>query len=321
MERIDVQTMYADYVNYRRICVLKTSDGILKTFISHVEKSPTGPYLTKEVIDVWQTRRPTENANSYNIRIGHVNAFLRYINSFYQTDFQLGVLLPSEKTKDPIIPTKDQINKFFKVVDKNTEPPVPNRVKMTAMRQHLKAIQAPVVFRLLISTGIRPIEARLLQVADVDYENGIIHIRRGKGYGERDVTLHPSMLELLKKYENYIRSIFPAREPFFCRENGLFRSKHWPGEWFIEYWEKSNGPTNGVVEYCFRHLFVIDVINSWSDRDYLDLKFQCLAKALGHSSPETTIKYYYHLVPQNSEIFNEKMKSYFDRVIPKIENL
>lgn len=59
----------------------------------------------------------------------------------------------------------------------------------------------PVFFRLLYSSGIRTTEAVLLERDDVNLENGVVSIKRGKGYDQHYVVLHDTMLPLMRIYD------------------------------------------------------------------------------------------------------------------------
>lgn len=75
-------------------------------------------------------------------------------------------------------------------------------------------MQIPVFFRLLLSTGMRTNEARLLDCEDVDLKNGIINIRHTKGWAQHRVALHLSIWELLKRYDHAVESYY-RREKYF----------------------------------------------------------------------------------------------------------
>lgn len=64
------------------------------------------------------------------------------------------------------------------------------------------------MFKLLYSTGMRTIEARLLKKENVDLKNGIISIENSKGYNQHYIALHESMKKVLiimkVKYLKYI---------------------------------------------------------------------------------------------------------------------
>ena len=53
---------------------------------------------------------------------------------------------------------------------------------------------------ILYSTGMRRAELCHLQVADIDSQRMVIHIRQGKGRQDRDVPLSPTLLDTLREY-------------------------------------------------------------------------------------------------------------------------
>src|SRR5262245_48764789 len=52
----------------------------------------------------------------------------------------------------------------------------------------------------LYGTGLRREELCRLRVTDVDSQRMVIHVRQGKGKKDRDVTLSPKLLEVLRAY-------------------------------------------------------------------------------------------------------------------------
>ena len=52
----------------------------------------------------------------------------------------------------------------------------------------------------LYGTGLRREELCRLKVEDVDSKRMVIHVRQGKGNKDRDVTLSPRLLEVLRDY-------------------------------------------------------------------------------------------------------------------------
>src|SRR6185436_8177036 len=57
-----------------------------------------------------------------------------------------------------------------------------------------------VILMTLYGTGMRREELSRLKLTDVDSQRMVIHVRQGKGNKDRDVTLSPRLLEVLRTY-------------------------------------------------------------------------------------------------------------------------
>lgn len=291
---------------------LKQKDGLLTTALNAAQKE--SDYLTQEFIDAWCMKRATENDNSYNARIGHLMRFLRFCNE-RGCDYRLPELLPAVPTEISYIPTEEELINLFRAADEFADIPIKHHAKLTQLRNLLTALQAPVVFRAMLSTGMRPIEARFLTCDNVDLEKGWM-ILFGKGYKKRKIPIHPSLLTLLRQYELLVKELVPERKYFFSQETGDARSHHWPGELFKSLWCRFNDPKKRAVVYCLRHLFAIRNIDNW-DGQCIDDHLAVLSSVMGHDDIETTIKYYYQWLPDRGSQFNDKNRAYFDLIAPK----
>ena len=110
--------------------------------------------------------------------------------------------------------TPEQLANFFKALDEIPdgscyEKPLNQRIA------DLRAVHIPVAFRLLYSSGMRGCELRWLKRSDVDLDNGIIYIRKAKGYDERIIALHPTMTALLRPYAKKMDKLMPSATLFF----------------------------------------------------------------------------------------------------------
>ena len=209
----------------------------------------------------------------------------------------------------------------FKAVDELPTTGIKNNPLVDKMLL-VRAIEAPVLFRMLYSTGIRVNEIRWLHRDDVDLENGIIYVRRSKGYYERIIALHPAMTELLCKYDRLIRKEVPDTEIFFPNADGSMHNSAWIRVNFKALWYKYNPkPADGsreVVPYVFRHNYAIENIMSWDQRGYnADKKMVALSKSMGHRGIQST-QYYFHLVPRFADLLDEKEGASVSEIIPDI---
>jgi len=186
--------------------------------------------LSQVLMDAWWTRKETEKKQTRNKRIGASIQFIHYLNKKGLTNIIEPLPLKAErKVHIPHIFTENELKNFFYACDTL----YPN-LKMTS--QVVRKLTVPVFFRLLYSTGMRPMEARLLKVEDVDFEQGILSIKETKGYNQHFVVLHNSMREMLITYNQTILQYHPNREYFFTSNKRSHYSKSWVNLNFNEMW-------------------------------------------------------------------------------------
>ena len=203
--------------------------------------------LSQALIDAWCVKKETENKLSRNKRIHGVIQFIRYLNESELVNITEPLLLKAErKTHIPHIFTETELEYFFHACD--TFCPNP-RDKSQAIRK----LTVPVFFRLLYSTGMRPMEARLLKVENVNFEQGVLSIKETKGYSQHFIVLHDSMHEVLMTYNQEIRQYYPNREYFFTsNKHHHHYKKEWVNHNFNEMWFTYN-EAKGVRPYDLRY--------------------------------------------------------------------
>src|SRR5262245_34750957 len=72
-----------------------------------------------------------------------------------------------------------------------------------------------VILMTLYGTGLRREELCRLRLTDVDSQRMVIHVRQGKGNRDRDVTLSPKLLEVLRAYWKWRKPkiyLFPSQQ-------------------------------------------------------------------------------------------------------------
>jgi integrase/recombinase XerD len=90
------------------------------------------------------------------------------------------------------------------------------------LRPALRAARHETLIGLLAVTGCRPGEALGLDRADVDLDNGVVHVRVGKKNKQRDVPVHQSTVGALHRYAGLRDARFPTppSEAFFLSARG-----------------------------------------------------------------------------------------------------
>lgn len=256
---------------------------------------PDQTVLNKELVLKWSEKRKSESNEHRLNRISVVREFAKYLNSVGK----IAYLIPSEltaKTKGqrhiPHIYTHDELAKIFKSIDETPKSPWHPAIHLIA----------PVIYRLIYTCGLRPIEARRLQVKDINLDTGAIKILESKGHKDRMVMLSDDMRKLCQKYDEKINLIYPNRIYFFHsnKSKGMF-SEPWISRIFKEHLisvelDKVSGNTPRL--YDLRHTFATHKLYEWikNGKD-INVCLPYLSEYMGHSVLSDTA-YYIHLVPE-----------------------
>jgi integrase len=299
-----------EYILYRmasdRFC--KSNEYQLSAFDKYCRTHyPDAAALTQEMADNWCRKRETESNNACRGRISTIRGFINYLRKRGIIEI-IEPVMPRENRRSsiPHAFAKTELDNFFRACDE-----IPCTPKLL---EQLRKVTVPVFFRLLYSSGIRAIEARMLKTENVDLRAGILNIKFSKGASEHYVVLHDSMLELMNKYNETITKYFPGRTYFFTNSANSFLKNGWVSSNFRLMWDKYN--SKYAVTYDFRHNYATVNINSWMGEGFgFHDKMYYLSKSMGHSKLEST-KYYYSLVPNFADILAAHSNS--DTVIPEV---
>ena len=306
---------FNEFENYRTKikCWSKNYPNYLKAFDKYCALNyPTSENLTQEMVDNWCKKRDTETNKSHNNRINVIIGFIAYASSHNIANLIAPENLKVERNRHRPYAFKDiELQRFFYHCDNIELKTI--TVTKTAKNQQLTL---PVFYRLLYSTGMRPIEARMLKVEDIDLETGVINIRKTKGYNQHYVVVNDKMKKYLINYNNKISTMYENRTYFFPSVRDGHHTARWVECNFRTIWALCS--KNHAVAYDFRHNYAIVNINSWINMGVeFEDKLYYLSKSMGHSSIETT-KYYYSLVPKLANIFFAQINQSFDEIVPEV---
>jgi integrase len=273
------------------------------------KRHPAAQALSQEMVDGWCGQRDTETGNSCRARTSVVVAFVKYLRARSLTPVAEP---PAPKTgRSGYIPhafTDAELGRFFDACDHLPDAAV-------TPEQRSRRIMVPVFFRLLYSSGIRTTEARLLRVGDVDLGGGVLSVRDSKGPGQHYVALHPSMTELMAWYEAAIGEQCPGRTYFFPARNDGCHGRAWVHQNFKQLWSAVNAAQ--ATPYQLRHHYATQNINRWVGEGLgFDAKLLSLSKSMGHTTLESTRRYY-SLVPGIAGVIEELTGSGFDEIVPE----
>lgn len=288
------------------------NDKLMLYFDRHCLKHFPGiDGITQEMIDSWCKQRKSEIASSCYCRTYIIAALAEYLDKRGICKLSSPDLVNPDRhrTYIPHAFTDEELTAFFNECDKEVKE---SKNQIVAVRR----LAASVFFRLIYSTGMRTVEARLLKTENVDLVNGVIDIKKSKGVDQHYVALHESTLELLQNYDQVLQAVFPGRIYFFA----FIKDKPFYPEWsphvFRQIWDRVNN--EHANPYDLRHNYAIRNINSWTDEGFgFSDRFLYLSKSMGHKQLEST-KYYYSLIPALADTLAAHSQSGFDDIVPEV---
>ena len=309
-KKLTFEDMFFRYLQYRKVCGRKelSERSNLTRFFARRKNYHT-KFLTQQMVDDWCMKSIGETNVSNSIRIFSILAFLRYVVLEKKwVDLKVPETPPhAHETAIPHFFTDDELSLLFKATDE-----IPRGHQLNTI---LTSMEMPVMLRLILSAGLRPIEARMLRCQDVNLDNGIIRIENTKGYRKHLSVLHDSMLCIMKKYDQEINNIIKNRYYFFPNSKGGCQNVYWLQRKFREVWYKYNSSKATVG--MLRHHYAITNINSVVSLDKSEMmkKLIALCKSMGHRSLVSTM-WYYSLVPGLADVIDNLSGDSYKELIP-----
>jgi integrase len=176
------------------------------------------------------------------------------------------------------------------------------------------------LFGLIASTGLRVSEAVHLLDTDVDLKRGTLIIRKTKFAKSRQVPLHPSTTEALKKYRlsRDCHVIVTEPMPFFIgtrgKHRGCFLSLRQVDRVFAELRDSLGWHNRGAHDspriHDLRHTFIVQRMMLWhAQGKSIDQVMLALSTYVGHAKITNT---YWYLtgVPELMALAAENFESY-----------
>jgi integrase/recombinase XerD len=151
---------------------------------------------------------------------------------------------------------------------------------------------------LIAVTGMRVGEAIKLEDRDINWAEGILTIREAKFNKSRQVLLHPSTVEELRRYRRLRNQLRPVRKIsnfFIGHRGGQLRHVTIHGIFVIALkrigLEKQKDAVNARI-HCLRHSFAVNTLIRWyRDGRDVEQRIPLLSTYMGHISPSSTYWY------------------------------
>ena len=279
-----------------------------------IEHYPKIYELTSDIVFAWVCSGRKDNKVMPE-KVRFARAFSNYLVGIGQTAY----VLPSEFTPKendsmpPYLFSDTEMTDFFREVDRIEIPG--NEFSSTILS---------VYFRLVYTCGLRPGEARKLQVKDVNIETGEINITHTKNSVDRIVVMSEAMRELCDRYSAIRNVLFSDNEFFFPNSCGDCLSDDFYQRHFIQAFAKAHPSTPKsqlpfVRVYNLRHQFASVVIHNWlNNGENLENKLPYLQAYMGHSDISQTA-YYVHLLPEKLQKNHGINWAYLNSIIPEVD--
>jgi len=150
----------------------------VQDFAHHFNKRPD--LLTQEHMREFQLYLLNERKLRVETVAGRITALRFFFTKVLRRPFQeLDLVYPKLPVRLPTVLSEDEVAKL---------------IESASSAYHR------VIITTLYATGMRRSELARLKVEDIDSQRMVIHVRQGKGGKDRDVTLSPRLLEVLRDY-------------------------------------------------------------------------------------------------------------------------
>ena len=180
----------------------------------------------------------------------------------------------------------------------------------------------PVLFRTIYACGLRCSEARLLRVADVEIDTGVLQIRDAKGGKDRQLPVSEPLRERLAGYHAKLAGqpgwewFFPGATPgvplTLNNINHNFRRFLWQAR--IPHGGRGHGPR----AHDLRHAMAVHNLRFWfAHGENVDALLPVLQTYLGHSSISDTA-YYLHLTAESYPDITARVQQTLGDIVPPV---
>ncbi len=287
--------------------------GTLRNFENYVQTTGHRGPLTTEVMTEWARRdsHGSKNPHTWARRLKSLRSFMRWLQQFephteVPNDWVFG-RLPGRLA--PHIYTQQEIVDLLAAA------------RQLGPKSGLRGIINQTLFGLIACTGLRISEALALRNMDVDLKNGMITIHRTKFGKSRQVPMHPSTVQALKRYRSERDlSGYTADEDatFFVGTRGKGRglpiSDRQVHRVFAELRQllrwRNRGTHHAPRIHDLRHSFIVHRILEWQKQGVdVDQAMLSLSTYVGHAMVTNTY-WYLSAVPELMTLAAERFESF-----------
>jgi integrase len=282
----DLRSALHDYLRVRRQLgfELKEPGRRLEDYVSFMERAGA-KHVTSELALMWATS-VSAHPHRWRRRLGVVRGFARYLSTIDpQTEVPSEDLLPAQLPRvAPYLYSQAEIDALMAAARELTP--------------RLRAATFETLIGLLAVSGLRAGEALGLDRADVDLDDGALHVRAAKQSKQREVPLHDSTTKALREYSRLRDRYGPASttQAFFVSARGPRLTKGAFNSTFAKLIRQigleGRGQRARPRPHDVRHTFAVRTLIDWyRNGEDVDAQLPLLSTFLGHVDPASTYWY------------------------------
>jgi integrase len=306
-----------DFIEQKHLLGFKyeTEEHILRTLDRYWAERNNTCSVTEDNLSGWLRKRETESVASRSSRVSVLRQFSLYLNGIGEAAY---IPMDPYVKNHPVfhVLTPKEIQELFYAIDTY----VPRRRQSPDVMRMIQEYK--ILFRLILTTGLRKSEALGIRIEDLDLNGKIVAIHQAKMRRDRIVYFSSDMADLLRDcYLPFLRKeighepiwLFPSVDPDKHMSVGC-------SERFRDFWNMTQSAAHCEKRptiHSLRHTYVVMRMNFWMENGYdLRVMMPYLSRQLGHVSVDETF-YYYHQVVDAHRIIQQK-DTLASSVIPEV---
>ena len=307
------------FLNYRAALgfSIRVYEGYLKQFdVYCAQHFPGADCLTQELVLGWIHYAAEHGKGGLDSKGRAIRGFAKYL-SIEEQAFVLPEGYTTTKRPTafaPYIMSNAELTAFLDAAD-------------SAAQWHcgdiFAPVVAPVIFRMMYTCGMRPEEARSLEIQDVNITNGEILIRKNKVRKERIIVMSDDMSAFCREYEEKRADVFVRSIYYFPRIDGKVYSTQQLGALCRRCWAWAHPGVPAfklprLRPYDLRHCYASAILQKWLDegRDLFTM-LPYLRAYMGHEHVSDTA-YYIHILPERLMCSPEINWAGMDTTMPEV---
>jgi integrase/recombinase XerD len=291
-----------DYLRVRRRLGFKlgSDQRLLEDFVGFLEQASTSR-ITSELAVMWARLPVDAHPHRWSQRLSIVRVFARYVATLDPKSEVPSIdLLPARRPRvAPYIYSLAEITALIEAAGQLTPP--------------LRAASCRTVIGLMATTGLRLGEALTLDRADVDLNDGALHVRARQNK-QREVPLHPTATAALREYARCRDRYWPqpSSPAFFLNLRGEQLSKsefnHRFAKLIGQVGLEGAGQRTRPRPHDLRHTMAVRTLLDWIQAgEDVDRRMPELSTFLGHQQPESTY-WYLQAVPELMALIADRLQ-------------